>query len=144
MRSSLLVVARTAPASEDGVQFGGVENCRVLTVREAPESPRAVEKARRRQSTPSLANDNRGDEGLAVRRVFLHQALQRFRDLMDRVRRHEVQRLGEGPIGDRRRLAGDYLKVRPDAQDECVGGRRDDIRRRGCHDAPRAISSRLS
>jgi hypothetical protein len=40
--SSSLVVARTAPASEDGVQLGGVKRPCVLTVREPAETSGAV------------------------------------------------------------------------------------------------------
>src|SRR5262249_17932684 len=53
MVSSLLVVARTAPASEDGVQLGGVKRPSVLTVRIAPEPAEAsgtVEEPGRRQA----------------------------------------------------------------------------------------------
>jgi hypothetical protein len=49
--SSLLVVARTAPASEDGIQLGGVKRPCVLTVRitrESTETSGAVEEPGRR------------------------------------------------------------------------------------------------
>ena len=51
MMASLLVVARTAPASEDGVQLAGVKRPRVLTVRiagEPAETSGAVEEPGRR------------------------------------------------------------------------------------------------
>jgi hypothetical protein len=51
MMSSLLVVTRTAPASEDGVQLGGVKRPSVLTVRiarEPAETSGAVEEPGRR------------------------------------------------------------------------------------------------
>jgi len=51
MMFSLLVVARTAPASEDGVQLGGVKRPCVLTVRiarEPAETSGAVEEPGRR------------------------------------------------------------------------------------------------
>jgi hypothetical protein len=51
MMSPLLVVARTAPTSEEGVQLGGVKRSCVLTVRiarEAAETSGAVEEPGRR------------------------------------------------------------------------------------------------
>jgi len=51
MMSSLLVVARTAPASEDGVQLGGVKRPCILTVRiarEPADTSGAVEEPGRR------------------------------------------------------------------------------------------------
>ena len=85
-QSSLLVVARTAPASEDGVQLGGVKRPRVLTVRiarEPAEASGAIEEPRPRQAATRLADGERGDERAVRRRVLLHQALQGFRHPMD-------------------------------------------------------------
>src|ERR1700732_2918758 len=82
MMASLLVVARTAPASEDGVPLGGVKRPRVLTVRiarEPAETSGAIEEPGPRQA----ADGQRGDERAGPRRVLLHQALQGFRHPMD-------------------------------------------------------------
>src|ERR1700732_4958132 len=86
MMASLLVVARTAPASEDGVQLGGVKCPRVLTVRiarEPAETSGAIEEPGPRQAATRLADGERGDEWAVRRRVLLHQALQGFRHPMD-------------------------------------------------------------
>jgi len=49
MMSSLLVVARTALASEDGVRLGGVKRSSVLTTaREPAQASATVEEPRRR------------------------------------------------------------------------------------------------
>src|SRR4029077_4714018 len=84
--SSLLVVARTAPASEDGVQLGGVKRPCVLTVRiarEPAETPGAVEEPGRREAPTCLADGERCDERAVRCCVLLHQALQGFRHLTD-------------------------------------------------------------
>ena len=76
--SSLFVVARTAPASEDGVQLGGVKSPRVLTVRiacEPAETSGAIKEPRPRKAATRLADGERGDERAVRRRVLLHQAL---------------------------------------------------------------------
>ena len=86
MTSSLLVVARTAPVSEDGAQLGGVKRPRVLIVRiggEPAETPGAIEEPGPRQAGTRLADDERGDERAVRRRVLLHQVFQGFRHLMD-------------------------------------------------------------
>ena len=57
MMSSLLIVVRPAPASEDGVQLGGVKRPCVLTFRIArkPAEPSgAVEEPGRRQAARAL------------------------------------------------------------------------------------------
>src|SRR5260370_28119135 len=59
--SSSLGVARTAPASEDGVQLGCVKRPCVLTVREPAETARAVEEPSRRQAATPLADGAPGD-----------------------------------------------------------------------------------
>jgi len=69
MMSSLSVVARTAPASEDGVQLGGVKRSRVLPVRiarEPAETPGAIEEPGPRQAATRLADGERGDERAAA------------------------------------------------------------------------------
>src|SRR5216684_6849234 len=81
--SSSLVVARTAPASEDGVQLSGVKRPCVLTVREPAETSGAVEEPGRRHAATRLADGERGDERAVRRRVLLHQALQGFRHPID-------------------------------------------------------------
>src|ERR1700731_5020009 len=86
MMPSLLVVARTAPASEDGVQLGSVKRPRVLTVRiarEPSETSGAIKEPGPRQAATRLADGQRGDERAVRRRVLLHQALQGFRHPMD-------------------------------------------------------------
>gem|GEM_PF-3729797 len=86
MMASLLVVARTAPASEDGVQLGGVKRPPVLTVRiarEPSETSGAIKEPGPRQAATRLADGQRGDERAVRRRVLLHQALQGFRHPMD-------------------------------------------------------------
>ena len=83
---SLLVVARTAPVSDDGVQLGSVKRPRVLTVRIArkpAETPGAIEEPGPRQAATRLADGERGDERAVRRRVLLHQVLQGFRHSMD-------------------------------------------------------------
>jgi hypothetical protein len=84
--SSLLGVARSAPASEDGVQLSGVKRPRVLTVRvarEPTETSGAIKEPRPWQAAPRLAYGERGDERAIRRRVLLHQVLQGFRHPMD-------------------------------------------------------------
>jgi hypothetical protein len=84
--SSLLGVARSAPASEDSVQLSGVKRPRVLTVRvarEPTETSGAIKEPRPWQAAPRLAYGERGDERAIRRRVLLHQALQGFRHPMD-------------------------------------------------------------
>src|ERR1700732_4052489 len=86
MMASLLVVARTAPASEDGVQLGGVKRPRVLTVRiarEPAETSGAIKEPGPRLAATRLADGQRGDERAVRRRVLLHQALQGFHHPMD-------------------------------------------------------------
>src|ERR1700693_1314653 len=103
MMSSLLVVARTAPASEDGVQLGGVKRPCVLTVRiarEAAETSGAVEEPGRRQAATRRADGERRDERAVRYRVLLHQALQGFRHPMDRIGWQDVKRLRQLLVGN--------------------------------------------
>jgi len=68
-----------APASEDGVELGGVKRPCVLTVgiaREPAEPSSAVEEPGRRKAAAHLADDERRDERAVRCRVLLHQALQ--------------------------------------------------------------------
>ena len=61
----VLVIARTAPASQDGVQLGGVKRPCVLTVRiarEPAETSGALEESGRRQAATCLADGARRDE----------------------------------------------------------------------------------
>ena len=86
MMSSLSVVARTAPAGEEGVQLSGVKRPCILTIwiaREPAETPGAIEEPGPRQAATRLADGERGDERAVRRRVLLHQALQGFRHPMD-------------------------------------------------------------
>src|SRR5271154_260057 len=92
--SSLSVVTRTAPASEDGVQLGGVKRPCVLTVRiarEPAEASGAVEEPGRRQAASRLADGERRDEWAARCRVLLHQPFQGFRHPMDRMGRQDLK-----------------------------------------------------
>ena len=71
MMPSFLVAARPAPASEDGVQRGGVKRPCVLTVREPAKTFGAVEEPGRRQTATRLADGERGDERAVRRRILL-------------------------------------------------------------------------
>jgi hypothetical protein len=65
MMFSSLVVARTAPTSEDGVQLSGVKRPRILTVRiarEPAETSGAIEEPGPRKASTRLADDERGDK----------------------------------------------------------------------------------
>ena len=71
---SLLVVARTAPPSKDGVQLGGVKRPCVLAVRiarEPAETSSAVEEPGCRQAATRLAERECGDEWAVRCRVLL-------------------------------------------------------------------------
>jgi hypothetical protein len=101
--SLLLVVARTAPASEDGVQLGGVKRPCVLTgriAREPAETSSAVEEPGRRQAATRLAERERGDEWAVRCRVLLHQALQGFRHPMDRTGWQDLKSLRQLLVGN--------------------------------------------
>src|SRR5271169_7085267 len=98
MMSSLLVVARITPASEDGVQLGGVKRPCVLTVRiacEPAETLGKVEESACRQAATCPADDERRDERAVRCRVFLHQVLQVFRHPMNGVRWQDLKSLRE-------------------------------------------------
>src|SRR6202045_5182635 len=103
MMPSLLVVARTAPASEDGVQLGSVKRPCVLTVRiarEPAETSGAVEEPGRRQAATRLADGERRDERVVRCRVLLHQALQVFRHPMDGVGWQDLKSLCQLLVSD--------------------------------------------
>src|SRR5437660_11331948 len=103
MMASLLVVARTAPASEDGVQLGGVKRPCVLTgriAREPAETSGALEESGRRQAATRLADDERRDERAVRCRVLLHQAVQGFRHPMDGMRWQDLKSLRQLLIGN--------------------------------------------
>src|ERR1700730_15872424 len=113
MMSSLLVVARTAPASEDGVQLGGVKRPCVLPVRiarEPTEPPGAVEEAGRRSAAPRLADGERCDERPIRCRVLLHQALQGFRHPMDGMGRQNLKSLRQLLVGNGNSALREVLK----------------------------------
>src|SRR5271155_353282 len=98
-----LVVARTAPASEDGVQLGGVKRPCVLTVRiahEPAETSGAFEEPGRRQAATRLADGERRDERAVRCRVLLHQELQGFRHPMDGMGRQDLKSLCQLLVGD--------------------------------------------
>ena len=94
-----LVVARTVPASEDGVQLGGVKGPCVLTVREPVETSGAVEEPGRRQAATRLADGERGDERSIRRRILLHQPLQGFGHLMDGMGWQDIKSLRQLLVG---------------------------------------------
>src|ERR1700732_5030702 len=103
MMASLLVVARTAPASEDGVQLGGVKRPRVLTVRiarEPAETSGAIKEPGPRQAATRLADGQRGDERAVRRCVLLHQALQGFRHPMDGMGWQYLESVRQLPVGN--------------------------------------------
>jgi hypothetical protein len=103
MMSSFLVVARPAPASEDGVQLGGVKRLCILTgriAREPAETSGAVKKSGRRQAATRLADGERGDEWAVRCRVLLHQALQGFRHLMDGMGWQDLKSVRQLLVGD--------------------------------------------
>src|SRR5438552_5486857 len=96
MMSSLLAVARTAPASEDSVQLGGVKRPSVLTVRiarEPAETSGAVEEPGRRQAPTRPADGERRDERALRCRILLHQVFQGFRHPMDGMGRQDLKSL---------------------------------------------------
>src|SRR5580700_4872654 len=111
--SSSLVVARTAPASEDGVQLGGVKRPCVLTVREPAEASGAVEEPGRRQAATRLADGERGDERVVRCRVLLHQALQGFRHLMDGMGWQDLKSLRQLLVGNGDLALRDVLEECP-------------------------------
>src|SRR3984893_11040699 len=116
MMFSLLVVARTAPASEDGVQLGGVKRPCVLTVRiarEPAETSGAVEEPGRRQAATRLADGERRDERVVRCRVLLHQALQGFRHLMDGIGWQDLKSLRQLLVGNGDLALRDVLEECP-------------------------------
>src|SRR5580704_15941109 len=124
MMFSLLVVARTAPASEDGVQLGGVKRPCVLTVRiarEPAETSGAVEEPGRREAPTCLADGERCDERAVRCCVLLHQALQGFRHLMDGLGWQNLKSLRQLPVGNGNSALGKVLKEC--AAFACVGNR---------------------
>src|SRR6266851_5574533 len=73
----VILVARSAPASEDGVQLGGMKRPCVLTIRiarEAAETSGAVEEPGRRQAATHLADGERRDERAVRCRVLLQSS----------------------------------------------------------------------
>src|SRR5271165_5440759 len=104
VRGVSLVVARTAPASGDGVQLGSMKRPCVLTVRivrEPAEASGAVEEPGRRQAAARLADGERRDERAVRCRVLLHQALQGFRHPMDGTGRQNLKSLRQLLVGNR-------------------------------------------
>src|SRR5258705_11035645 len=101
MMSSLLAVARTAPASEDGVQLGGVKRPCGLTVRiarEPAETSGAVEEPGRPQAATRLADGECRDERPVRCRFLLHHALQGFRHPLDGLGRPNLKSLRQVPL----------------------------------------------
>src|SRR5208282_6694013 len=102
-RGVSLVVARTAPASEAGVQLGSMKRPCVLTVRiarEPAETSGAVEEPGRRQAATRLADDERRDERAARCRVLLNQAPQGFRHPMDGMGWQDLESLCQLLVGN--------------------------------------------
>src|ERR1700730_3372980 len=116
MMSSLLVVARTAPASEDGVQLGGVQRPCVLTAgiaRDPAETSGALEESGRRQAATRLADGERRDERAVRCRVLLHQALQSFRHTMDGMGWQDLKSLRQLLVGNGDSALSDVLEESP-------------------------------
>jgi hypothetical protein len=75
MMRLLLAVARTAPASKDGVQLGGVKRPSVLTfwiARVPAQTSGAVEEPGRRQAPTRPADGERRDERAVRCGVLVH------------------------------------------------------------------------
>jgi len=87
---------------------------------EAPDAPRAFKKTQRGQSTTCSADYESGDQRVGGSGILLHQAFQCHRELVDRVRRGEVQGLGKGLIGDRSRLPDNLAEMSSDAERQDV------------------------
>src|SRR5438874_4969045 len=103
MMSARLAFARTAPASEDGVQLGGVKRPSILTfriAREPAQTSGAVEEPGRRQAPTRPADDERRDERAVPCRVLLHQVLQGFRHPMDGMGWRDMKSLRQLLVGD--------------------------------------------
>ena len=103
LRELIEAATRPAPASEDGVQLGGVKRPCVLTVRIAREPAKpsgAVEEPGRRQAATRLADDERRDERAVRRRVLLHQTLQGFCHPLDGMGRHDLKSLRQLLVGN--------------------------------------------
>src|SRR6266852_238696 len=99
----VILVARSAPASEDGVQLGGMKRPCVLTIRIAPEAAETsgeVEEPARRQAATRLADGERRDERAVRCRVLLHQALQGFRHLVDGMGWQDLKSLRQLLVGN--------------------------------------------
>ncbi len=80
---------------------------------EAPEPPRAIEKAQRRQSAPRFADHKRPNQRAAGADVLLHKAFQCDRELMDRVGWCELECFGQLLVGDRLPLSCHLFEIRP-------------------------------
>src|SRR5438105_6146966 len=116
MMSVLLAVARTAPASKDGVQLGGVKRPSVLTfwiAREPAQTSGAVEEPGRRRAPTRPADGKRRDERAVRCRVLLHQVLQGFRHPMDGMGWQDLK-------GPRQLLVGDGGLALRDVFEECA------------------------
>lgn len=103
MISSLLVAACTTPERKNGVQLHGVKRRRVRTVRitrEPAETSGAIEEPGARQTATRLADGERRDKRTVRRCVLVHQTLQDFRHLMDRMRWQYLKRVHQLLIGD--------------------------------------------
>src|SRR5271169_2508144 len=113
MMSSLLVVARPAPASEDGVQFGCVKRPCVLTVgiaHEPAEPSGSGEEPRSRKAAAHLADDERRDERAVRCGILLHQTLQGFRHLLDGMGWRDLKSLRQLLVGNGNSAFREVLK----------------------------------
>lgn len=81
---------------------------------ETPELRGAFEESPARQVRRAFAHDERCDEGTIGGRIFMHQGLEQGRELMDRVRRLQLQLGGERLIRDRFGAGGNALQVSAD------------------------------
>ena len=88
--------------------------------RSARRATRIQKKTQRGQSTTCSADYESGDQRVGGSGILLHQAFQCHRELVDRVRRGEVQGLGKGLIGDRSRLPDNLAEMSSDAERQDV------------------------
>ena len=75
--------------------------CRiVIVILEPSDTPCAIEETGSGKSFTRLADRDRRDERPVSRGVRLYESLERLRDLMDRARRSQAQRVGQLLVRD--------------------------------------------
>ena len=82
---------------------------------EASNAPHTIEKARCGQSTSCLADHECCDQRTGGGGIFIYQAFQRDRELVDRIGRREMQSLGKSLISDGSCLPDNSAEMFPDA-----------------------------